>query len=249
MSNLILHCGGKAATLDDLDTVPIPETTETYRAVPHREVAEFLKTLGGDLLTGYHLDRESYGLAREGQRMFGVQVYRDSNQDMGMAVGFRNSYDKSMSLGIALGASVFICDNLALAGDISIMKKHTPGIWEELENLAIACFYRAVKTFRTVERDAQTMQALEIDNDQAYRFLGQLYGRDVLSVRQLPVASGEWRNPTHKIFEPRTLWSLYNACTHSLKSSPPVSVMQNHANLHDMVMNEKGLWSVAAQQD
>lgn len=243
--NLVLHCGGEVATAAELDLVPIPAATESYQPVGHGDITKFLKTLGGDLLTGYHLARESYGLAREGQRFFGVHVYQNDNANLGLAVGFRNSYDKSMSLGIVLGAAVFVCDNLALKGDVSIMRKHTQNVWAELETVAIACFYRATKTFHEIEAEADLMRQRALSDREASQLLGVLYGSGILTIRQLPVALSQWQEPSHLEFQPRTAWSLYNGCTHALKSSPPVTVMNQHTDLHDCILTELGIYEVS----
>jgi len=44
-----------------------------------------------------------------------------------VALGLRNSHDKSFSLALTVGFRVFVCDNLAFIGDFQavIAKKHT----------------------------------------------------------------------------------------------------------------------------
>ncbi|MBT5427684.1 MAG: hypothetical protein HOK84_15885, partial [Bacteroidetes bacterium] len=123
MSELLLHRGGEQCTLDDLRSVPLPPETRTYQPVSHYDLAKNLAEVSGGLLRGYQLQGAQYGLARDGAQLFGVHTYKNGiSGSMGLSVGFRNSYDKSMSVGIAIGASVFVCDNLALTGDIAIMR-------------------------------------------------------------------------------------------------------------------------------
>jgi len=231
-SKLILHCGGKQANRKELDLVPVPEATASYQPVSHYGLANKLLTITQDLLIGFELMSESYGLAREGAQLFGLLQFKNGS-DMSLAIGFRNSYDKSMSVGLACGASVFVCDNLALSGEISVMRKHTRNVWVELEEKAISTCYRASHTYKQIVDDATALKQIEYTDDRAYSDLGILYGHDIVSPRQLTVAVKEWRKPQHAEFEPRTAWSLYNAVTESLKTSPPQEVMENHVNLHD----------------
>ena len=42
------------------------------------------------------VNKEQYGLARQGQQMFAVQTCSREKTEMGLSIGFRNSYDKSM---------------------------------------------------------------------------------------------------------------------------------------------------------
>ena len=76
------------------------------------------------------------------------------------------------------------------------------------------------------------MKKVKLDDKQAFSQLGQLYGRSILSERQLPTVKDQWKNPMHKDFEDRTQWSFYNACTEALKSCGPQFIMSRHIDLH-----------------
>ena len=158
---------------------------------------------------------------------------------MGLALGFRNSYDRSMALGIAVGASVFVCDNLALTGDITIMKKHTRNVWQSLEELAITTIYRSQKNFQQIVCDAEQLKQCPLDDLAGFSLLGILFGKEIISPRQLTVVRDQWLKPRHPEFAPRNIWSFYNACTNALKSSPPTTAMEKHIELHRL-LTEKG---------
>ena len=234
---LLMHQGGDYCSLDDLRTIPLPKETRTYKPVSHYDLAVNLGEVSGGLLRGYQLDKAQYGLAREGNQMFGIHSYRNGiSSSMGLSIGFRNSYDKSMSVGIAIGASVFVCDNLALTGEIAIMRKHTANVWSDLEELTITTIYRSQHNFSKIVEDAETMAERYLSNDNAFRLLGLLYGNDVISPRQIPSVKREWLNPSHDEFEDRNVWSFYNACTEALKSTPPNKIMEKHISLHDILI-------------
>ena len=234
---LLMHQGGDYCSLDDLRTIPLPKETRTYKPVSHYDLAVNLGEVSGGLLRGYQLDKAQYGLAREGNQMFGIHSYRNGiSSSMGLSIGFRNSYDKSMSVGIAIGASVFVCDNLALTGEIAIMRKHTANVWNDLEELTITTIYRSQHNFSKIVEDAETMAERYLSNDNAFRLLGLLYGNDVISPRQIPAVKREWLNPSHDEFEDRNVWSFYNACTEALKSTPPNKIMEKHISLHDILI-------------
>lgn len=233
--SLMVHAGGKYATRDDLALIEVPEATESYMPVPHDQLADTLMTIGQDILKGYTLEREQYALAREGNQMFGVLTFRGEHTEMGLSVGFRNSYDKSMAIGIAIGAKVFVCDNLALTGDITVLKKHTANVWANLENVAISTLYRSQKNFQKIVEDAELLKNMSISDTGAFQYMGLLYGNGVLTPRQLPVVKKEWLRPSHDDFQPRNMWSFYNACTEAMKSAPPVLAMEKHIMLHEVM--------------
>lgn len=231
------------ATLEGLQAIPVPEPTASYQPVSHYDLARSLRTIGQDMLRNWDLASETYEIARAGQQLFATLSFQKENTDMRLAIGFRNSYDKSMALGIVVGANVIVCANLTFTGEITVMRKHSKNILNSLEDTAITILYRAQYTFDQLVDDSEAMKSEVITDTDAFKALGYLWGNHIISARQLPVAAGEWLNPSHTAFEPRTQWSFYNACTEALKTSPPLHIMERHVNLHKSVVNGKEIWS------
>jgi hypothetical protein len=233
MQGLMLHRGAVPVKREELDLIPMPEETDSYVPISHYHLAEKLLTISQDILTDYVLVGENYGIARQGQQMFAVLNFKNDNKEMALSIAFRNSYDRSMSLGFAFGGSVFCCDNLSLQGEVVVMRKHTKNVWTGLEDTAIATLYKSQHNFQQICADAESLRGKVIDNRDAFSAMGILYGNDIVSPRQLTVLKEEWLKPKHEEFQPRNLWSLYNCGTESLKSSPPISIMEKHINMHD----------------
>ncbi|NQV15298.1 DUF932 domain-containing protein [bacterium] len=246
---LMLHCGANEATAQDLAAVPVPRVTNSYCPVTHDDLANMLADMGQSILSGFELARSQFGLSKDGQQLFGIHTFQNSGYDLGLSVGFRNSYNKTLSVGIAVGASVFVCDNLALTGDITVMRKHTLNVQSDLEQLAVTSILKARSAFYQVNEDAQRMKELPLEDNNAFRLIGLLYGHGIITPRQIPVTNREWLKPQHAEFEPRTMWSFYNAVTEALKSSPPRTIMERHLKLHKLI-NQPGLdlqrWQYAA---
>lgn len=237
MSELVLHRGGNLVTKPELDLVPLPEATDSYIPVSHYHLADKFLTISRDLLTDYLLIGEQYALARQGQQLFAILNFKKDHSELGLSVAFRNSYDRSMSIGLAIGASVFVCDNLALSGDIAIMKKHTKNVWNALEDLAIATLYKAGRSFEKVLTDSEKLKALPMNDRQAFEMMGYMFGQDIISPRQLTVVKENWLKPPHEEFKERNKWSFFNAITESLKSTPPVSIMEKHRAAYNAVID------------
>ncbi len=236
MEEMIIHRGGEMVLKDQLDLIKVPEATDSYVPVSHYALADKLSAISTDILRDYQLVGETYAVARQGNQLFALLKFRNDNTEMGLSLAYRNSYDKSMSVGIAIGASVFICDNLALQGEIAVMKKHTKNIWNDLEDLAISSLYKAQKNFERVVVDAERMKAIPMKNDEAFRLMGFLYGHDLVSPRQLTTLKEEWLHPSHEEFQDRNLWTLFNATTESLKSCPPTVIMERHRDVYQALV-------------
>ncbi|MCF7822797.1 MAG: DUF932 domain-containing protein [Candidatus Marinimicrobia bacterium] len=243
---LLLSGESSAATIDDIRAIPLPTATRTYQPVAHEQLSNMLVEMAENLLPNFSHASSHYGLAAQGNKMFGVHTFKSSNTAMGLSIGFRNSYDRSMSLGIAVGASVLVCDNLALCGDITILRKHTLNVVRDMQSLALSGIYRSQQTYSQILEDAETMRLYEIDDDHAHRMLGLVYGRGIITPRQIPVAYQEWQKPSYEDFQQRTVWSLYNAITEALKSAPPQSIMEKHLGLHQLFAQEYRLTGAQA---
>ena len=234
MNGLMIHQdGSRVITRDELDLIAVPEPTESYVPVSHRQLADTMLTVSQDILRDYALVGENYGIARKGNQLFAVLKFQNEKSEMGLSLAFRNSYDRSMAIGLAMGASVFCCDNLSLTGEIVVMKKHTKNVWAELEETAITTIYKSQKNYEQIVADSQGMRALPMPDIEAFKMMGLLFGRDIIGPRQLTVLKDEWLHPSHNEFQPRNLWSFYNAGTESLKSSPPLAIMEKHIRFHE----------------
>lgn len=235
---LLLHRGAEAASLDELANIPLPKETRSYKPVAHHELANMLSSMALNLLPEFELQSTQFGLARDGQKMFGVHTFRNGDSALGLSIGFRNSYDRSLSVGIAVGASVFVCDNLMLTGDLTVLRKHTANVMTDIDGLALSAIYKSRSAFNQIRDDAKVMKDIPVSDDEAFRMLGLIYGRGIITPRQIPVVKNEWLEPSHDAFEDRNLWSFYNAVTESLKSSPPQSIMERHLAIHKELMDQ-----------
>lgn len=235
--------GTEIVTLEELRAIETPPATPTYTPLSHYDLTRSLKTISQDILTGCTLESECFEVAQGGNQLFGKLIFNTGNQEMGLTVGYRNSLNKSMSVGMCVGSNVIVCSNLMFspgAGGIVVMKKHSRNLMDVLESTTVNALYKAKYTFNQLIEDSERLKARGIDDNEAFKMLGLLFGYGLLSPRQLPVARDQWLKPNHEEFQGRNMFGLYNACTEALKSSPPAKVMENHIELHQAITGE---WS------
>lgn len=218
----------------DLVQYEPPPATNTYCPVAHADMATTIMNVSTDILgpKGYIMKDASCGIAKEGARVFGIFAYANGDAEVGLSIGWRNSYDKSMSAGLAIGASVYVCSNLMLTGEITIMRKHTKNIGTELTDRMITGIYRSIGNYDKLLEARTHLKEIPFDLDDGYRMIGLLAGREILTPTIANEAMREWRHPQHDCFPPNNAWSCYNSVTHALKKSPPHKVMENHIAAH-----------------
>ena len=220
LCNLCLHAGAAEVPRVALATVPTPAPTETWRPIPHEE---YVRRIEWEL-PRYGLDvvQEAHALTYDGSRYFGlVQVAREGleHPDYSLVIGLRNSHDKSLPAGLVAGSQVFVCDNLAFSGEVQIARKHTPNIMRDLPSLVGDALGRLLVMFRTQDERVERYRTTRLSDADAHDLTIKALDSGVVCASKIPELLKEWREPRYQEFEPRTVWSYFNATTEVLKGA------------------------------
>lgn len=225
-SHLVLHRGARSVTLGELAAYRTPPPQGRWYPVAHARVAETVKATLRE--AGYAVKKEQYGVMRDGSRFFGtLDLATPLTEGVSLAVGVRNSVDKSFPLGFAAGSRVFVCDNLAFRSELLVRRKHTlHGERDFVRNIAGAV--GGLRSFKEAEAERiRRFATTELTADQADALILRAYERGIVGAHQLAGVIHHWRNPSHEEFRPRTVWSLLNAFTAAMKRR---AVEQPHAH-------------------
>lgn len=225
-SSLVLHRGARSVTLEELAAYRAPEPEGRWYPVAHTRVAETVKAALRE--AGYEVRKEQYGVMRDGSRFFGtLDLATPLTEGVSLAVGVRNSVDKSFPLGFAAGSRVFVCDNLAFRSELLVRRKHTlHGERDFVRNIAGAV--GNLRSFKEAEAERiRRFAETGLTADQADALILRAFERGIVGAHQLAGVIHHWRNPAHEEFRPRTVWSLLNAFTSAMKRR---AVEQPHAH-------------------
>src|SRR5581483_7799262 len=206
----------------DLKDLPTPEPTATHYPVPHWRIVETL----AESLHFRHLEivSEEYAVSHDGMRFFGALTLDVEESGVRIALGLRNSHDKSFSFGLTVGRRVLVCDNLALFGDYApVMRKHTKNV--ELEAILAVAVDEMQRNFEPMRRQIDFFRGCDLSDSRAKliiydAFLGGAAG---LPKHLAGVVHQNYFHPHYEEFQPRTLWSLENAFTSALKELEPAT--------------------------
>ena len=216
-ANLFLHTGSKTVTRDQLATVATPPPTPTWFPIPHRQFLDGVATTLSR--AGMHIVHEAHGLSADRNRYFGLlQIANGSNpDDFAVVLGLRNSHDKKFPLGLVVGASVMVCDNLSFSGEIRIARKHTVHVSRDLPHLIEKAIGKLGSLRNTQERRFAAYKSHEITDHEAHDIIIRSLDARAIVVTQIPNVIEQWRRPNHPEFRQRTAWSLFNAFSETLK--------------------------------
>lgn len=254
-SSMILHCGGREVDFETLQAVPLPEATKSYVPIAFDDLVTNVVDAGSKLLYDYELTGQQFALApgrmkdaETGKtvalpdaKMFGLLNYRKMGEpkgEMGMSIALRSSHDRSMKIGIALGARVFVCDNMAHSGSIAKVELlHTGDVLKKLRREILVAVDDSADDFIEVRNDAEEFKRVSCTSDEAYKTLGLAFGRGILKPTQLGIAKKAWENEEYRrgFGETDSVWSLYNVATEALKTTPMQKTLERHIEWHRLV--------------
>src|SRR5437899_3379090 len=206
------------ATREELAVLEPPDATRSFKPVPHSELINTLDEVLGQNQIAIH--KEQYALRRDGSTLFGVlQLAYQDTPDGIAALGLRTSNNKTMSIQICAGLSVFVCDNLVFRGDlIALNRKHTSGL--ELRSELSTAVLRFREHFGRLTSEISSLKELPLTDAQAKAIIHDVFVQGILPIRFLPDASRLYFVPFLVDFRPRTSWSLHNAFTAVAKEIP-----------------------------
>src|SRR5580692_6847939 len=227
---LIAHCGTEKIGREQLALVPFPPGTATHKVIPHHEVIDALV----DTLSLRHIApvREEYAVSKDGMKMFGIMELETTFQDCRFALGIRNAHDKSMRLAMTVGYRVFVCDNMAFAGDFTpVLAKHSKNF--NLTRALSAGVDDMQRNFEPMVKAVEKWRGDQLTDVTARLLIYRAFIESELDVPKhlaRPVHD-LYFNPQHEDFQPRMLWSLSNAFTSAFKELEPIPQFRATAKL------------------
>lgn len=219
---------GKFVGRDEIALVPTPVATASWKPVPHVEVIDAVT----DVVRAHNwqiLD-EQYGLARDGQRMFGVmRINRSSSMEWSRSIGIRNSHDRTIAVGLAAGLTVRCCSNLMFGGSMVLKRRHTSRI--ELNGLVLEAVEELETEFLTLETVAEDLKIQYVKDDVARIAIVKAAEAGTVNSCDIVPIFREFKEPCHEEFAEPTRWALLNAFTENAKKYSPARADQCYRGL------------------
>lgn len=226
---LIAHCGANRINRGDLLGLPLPEETDTFKPVSHYFLVQAIE----EALAFRHISitTEEFAVTPDGMKFFAVLQVNAQYEGVNFAIGLRNSNDKSMRLGIVAGYKVTVCDNLSFAGEYKpMLAKHSKNL-DLTESVSIAVD-RLQRGWKPIREMIDFKRGHELSDGKARDMLYQLFTDARLPISLFRTTHKEFFiKPSYDEFKPKTLWSLENAVTTSIKKLQPMSRYENTAKL------------------
>ena len=229
-STLMTHSStmkAQAVTYNQLATIPTPEAMgPRHKPVPHLALVDAMLREADN--RGFNISKSEYAVAAGGAVLFGVLDLVSKGADlrgetMGLSLGFRSGNDQSMAIKVVAGQRVFVCDNLALSGDlVAMVEKHTTGL--VLVDEVKMGFDRYLQQTTVLVEQVKRLQVAGVTDERAKALIFDIFAAKVVPSRLLDDVAEFYFQPSEARpdCQPRTMWGLHNAFTRAMKQLRPM---------------------------
>lgn len=234
-ARLSAHVDTNLVTREHLAALPPVVGTDTFMPIPHIELIVSLESILNDRgitirQNASGLNREQFAISKDGSRLFGtldlIGPTMGDIEGSTASLGLRTANNRTMSIQMIAGATVFVCDNMVFSGDTIMMKrKHTSGLnlMEELFSAVdkYELHYAALRT------EVNSLKGFSMTDIAAKVLMHDVFASQIMPVRLFPEVSDVYFNefttsdePKFAAFSERSAWSLLNAFTEVAKEMP-----------------------------
>jgi len=246
---MMLHCGAKEISREDIPNIACPEAVTTVRDGKNGAVESVWQPVEHEFLVryteqnlqnqGWEITQSQYATTPMGNRFFGLMEITGKDLDGNGAdgeysrlLGLRNSFDKSMTAGIACGAKVIVCDNLSFSGDVCANHRHTKNIYDKLPGMITTAISKIGEAFKFQDRRIEAYKATEFDRNTLGDQMIRLIRSGSIPPGKAVAVHDEYLNPAHEHETDSKVWNLFNAVTEVLKTVPASDMCNRTQKLH-----------------
>ena len=231
-------------TEEDLRKVELPNKTVSYTPVPNALIFDVLNEKLDDMR--FNVKQVDFTMSKNGKRFIGIYDIESHDKELGHRIGFKNSYDGSMSFGMGIGSVVWLCSNGMVHGDIAETRIHRGNAAQDVKEIIKIGLDRYNKEHLENIKLMNEMKHVFCHKDTIYRIMGEMCYEGVMNGNELTRFKQEingselFKNLTEHP-EGISAWDLYNHSTEVLKKASFNSYFDKHKKATDVFIKEFGL--------
>lgn len=215
----------------DASEVLLPKQTATYTVVPnelifdliHKQIDNYgLKIISTDLTT-----------TKNHKKIIGIYDFESEDDELGFRLGFKNSYDGTVSFGLGIGDVVWLCSNGLISAEIQSSRIHRGNAVEDIKEMIKTGFESFVANHNENVYFKNKLKQINPQND-INTIVGKLYMDGVMNTTELNAFKKDLNDDSlfKTINNPDfTAWDLYNHGTEALKLASINTYFQKHLDI------------------
>lgn len=214
----------------ELKAIPAPERTATWNPIPHGDVLDQVNKVFADLGVGVLNTRIDVNPL--GSNAFVThRLDAKANKERHLQLGWRNSTDKTFSIGFTSGTHVIVCSNLVFSGQWMEFRRHTGSL--EMETIYEMALEGTQATITKSHRMALWHDELKIikrDRKEADHLFMEMVRFGVVAGQNVLDLSNAYDEEVKRYGE--SLYTVYNCATQTFRhlSLPTIAERSNLLN-------------------
>ena len=206
MGTLIVE---KKTTMSELNKMPNPvPATKWHKPIPHFQA--ITSVINNIESRGLEISDLEVGTSHKNQRCFWLAKLKSKEGDYAPMIGGRNAHDRSVSLALYGGASIFICSNLMVSAKFQDRRKHMGDIQQELPELIQTSIDRVLMDNTINKKRISYYKDQSLSDKDAYYFMIDAMKKEILGPSKIKYLVEQWEKPLHDEFSNKNAWSLHN---------------------------------------
>lgn len=217
--------------------VELPKQTKTYTVVPNERIFELIN----HEIDNYGLTVKNIDLTTtlNRKKIIGIYDFESDDSELGFRLGFKNSYDGTVSFGLGIGDVVWLCSNGMINAEIKSSRIHRGNAMEDIEDMVKYGFESFVATHNKnvlLKKKLKEVACPDVNN-----IIGKVFMNGIMNTTELNVFKKELKNGTlfNNINDDNfSAWDFYNCGTEALKLASINTYFQKHLDLTKLFSDE-----------
>jgi len=212
--------------------IPAPNFTDTWNPVPHSDVITVVQDACNDY--GLEIISKNYTVAAEGAKMFSSWVIDSGHEDKSWMLGFRNSTNKAMAVGMTAGNNIMVCSNMMFGGEYLAFHKHTSGLHiGRLRHMAATAVGSTIEKCKALDTWHEGLKEVEMSGDDMKCITFDMMKDGVFAPSKFK-EFGECAKEEFELTRDRSLYTIHGAATRLVRDKSLFHIAESTKKLNDL---------------
>jgi hypothetical protein len=224
-------------SVEELKKIEAPEPTKTWNPIPHGQIFERVNETLHNL--GIATLENRIDVNKSGTSAF-VLHRLDLGEDKSerfLELGWRNSIDKTLSLGFTSGTHIIVCSNLVFSGSWMEFRKHYADLQlEHVQEMASNGVDRMIKQSQQLAIWHDQMKSLPRSPRDADHLFMQMVRLGIVPGKRILDMVNAYDEEKERYGE--TLYAVYNSATQAFRSLRLPSIAERSEPLNRLIKSD-----------
>lgn len=224
-------------TRNDLNLVPVPEETRTYKPISTNLIFQTIDQLADK--NNLYIKQELFDVKQKGQMQRMRFIFDTNHPKFAFEIAIMNSYNKTISLRVGSGSSAAICWNLQVMAPFKIQEKHMSDVREDLLEFLTDSFKIQQEQIQNAQTLWSALDYVTLSKKEISQLAGRMFFEEkLIGADQAMILCRELEKPSFNYdYNPESLNSLYQHTTFAIQNEHPTTFLQTQQGVQSFFVD------------